>query len=193
MKLEKLKYESTFVLPANAALFRTQASRARKGSIRLGNLRLPPSDLMKGRFDVHGVPVGYFAQSPLTSIYESMCRRDSVMVSNALLAKRHLLCFNTSCDLKLLDLRPLTSQMPFLQSMRFTQTQALAKEARAVGFDGILYLSAQQYGQDCFALFGEGLSTLKMQSRVPLLEPGSGNYHRALADALWGSQIQVVP
>ncbi|HEX5285653.1 MAG TPA: RES family NAD+ phosphorylase [Polaromonas sp.] len=193
MKLEKLKHESTFVLPAHAALFRTQASRARKGSIRVGNLRLPPSDLMKGRFDVQGVSVGYFAQSPQTSIYEAICRREHGMVSNVLLGKRQMLCFNTTRPLKLLDVRALTTTWPVLQSMRFELTQMLAASAKAKGFDGILYLSAQHFGQDCYALFEDSLASLKLQSRVPLLEPETGNYHFALADALRGSQITVVP
>jgi len=148
---------------------------------------------MKGRFDIQGVSVGYFAQGPQTSIYEAICRREQCMVSNSLLAKRQLLCFHTTRPLNLLDIRPLTNTWPVLQSMRFEQTQMLAASAKADGFDGILYLSVQHFGQDCYAIFGDSLASLRLQSRAPLLEPGSGNYHAALADALRGSQITVVP
>ena len=40
----------------------------------------------------------------------------------------------------------------------------------AAGFEGIVYRSAQHYGQDCFALFGPSLEALALvrRERLPL-------------------------
>jgi len=49
---------------------------------------LPPSHLLSGRFDVAGVPVGYFAEAPETAVYESLCRREATAVSMQAAAMR---------------------------------------------------------------------------------------------------------
>jgi hypothetical protein len=94
--------------------------------------------------------------------------------------------------LRLADLRPHVSTWPFLQSLRYAVTRRIAADAHSQGYEGVLYRSAQQYGQDCLALFGSALSALKLVRRVPLVD-ASGCLHRAAANALLGSQVPLVP
>ena len=193
MKLADLQYVPQFDLLAPHALFRIQATRTRRGTVKVGRVLLAPSHQMIGRFDIHGVPVGYFAESPETAAYEALCRRESMGLSVSVLAKRSLLCLQTTAPLKLLDLRPHAQSWPVLQSLRFEHTQAVAAETFAQGFSGIAYRSAQQYGMDCYAIFGDALKILKPAWTEPLLEPGTGNFHRTVASALEGSRITLVP
>ena len=99
----------------------------------------------------------------------------------------------TTAKLPLLDLRPHASSWPVLHSLRFDQTQALAAEAHAAGFLGVVYKSAQQYDNDCFALWGQALTALRRMFVDSLVEPGSGNLHIALATALKGSRLPLLP
>ncbi len=195
MKLADLHHSPHFDLLASRLLFRVQHSSARAGTVRIGTrlLLLPPSNLLAGRFDVAGQPVAYFAELPETAIYEAICRRETMGVSSALMAKRSLLSVQTTAKISLLDLRPHASSSPVLHSLRFDQTQALAAEAHAAGFFGIVYKSAQQYDKDCFALWGQALTALRRMSLENLVEPGSGNLHVALATALNGSRLPLLP
>lgn len=193
MKLSDLQYIPATDLPAPHALYRIQRQRARPGSLRLGRLLLPPSDLMCGRFDVRGQPVAYFAETPETAAYEVLCRREALALSMAELGQRNLLCVQTRVPLSLLDLRPHAQSWPVLQSLRFGLTQGLAKQALQYGFSGIVYRSAQQYGMDCYALFGDALKTLKPVWIEPLLEAHSGHLHGVVATALQGSQLPLTP
>ena len=135
----------------------------------------------------------YFAERPETAVYETICRREAIGVSYALMAKRSLLSVQTTANLPLLDLRPHASSWPVLHSLRFDQTQALAAEAHAAGFLGIVYKSAQRYDNDCFALWGQTLTALRRMSVESLIELGSGNLHVALATALNGSRLPLLP
>lgn len=195
MKLANLQYIPQFDLLAPQLLFRVQHSSARAGTVKIGTrlLLLPPSNLLSGRFDIAGQPVAYFAERPETAIYEAICRREVIGVSYTLTATRSLLSVQTTAKLSLLDLRPHASNWPVLQSLRFDQTQALAAEAQAAGFAGIVYKSAQQYGKECFALWGQALTTLHRISLESLVESRSGNLHVALATALNGSQLPLLP
>jgi hypothetical protein len=195
MKLADLQYIPHFDLLAPQLLFRVQHSSARAGTVKIGSrlLLLPPSNLLSGRFDIVGQPVAYFAERSETAIYEAICRREAIGVSYALTAKRSLLSVQTTAKLSLLDLRPHVSSWPVLHSLRFDQTQALAAEAHAAGFSGIVYKSAQQHDKDCFALWGQALATLRRISLESLVESGSGNLHVALATALNGSQLPLLP
>ncbi|WP_082485680.1 RES family NAD+ phosphorylase [Acidovorax sp. Leaf84] len=195
MKLADLQYIPQFDLLAPQLLFRVQHSSARPGTVKIGTrlLLLPPSNLLSGRFDIAGQPVAYFAERPETALYEAICRREAVGISYALMAKRSLLSVQTTDNLPLLDLRPHTSSWPVLHSLRFDQTQALAAEAHAAGFLGIVYKSAQQYHKDCFALWGQALTALRRMSIESLVESGSGNLHVALATALNGSRLPLLP
>jgi len=193
MKLTDLLYVPQLDLLTPQTLFRIQAARARVGTVKRGHILLPPSHLMFGRFDLLGLPVGYFAESPETAAFESLFRREADSVSLAVLAKRSLLCVQSTHSLRLLDLRPHTQSWPVLQSLRFAHTQALAAEAFGEGFAGIVYRSAQQYGMDCYALFGDALGFLKASWRKPLLEPGTGNLHKVVVAAQMGSQVMLTP
>ena len=195
MKLADLQYIPHFDLLAPQLLFRVQHSSARPGTVKIGTrlLLLPPSNLLSGRFDVAGQPVAYFAERSETALYEAICRREAVGISYALMAKRSLLSVQTTAKLPLLDLRPHASSWPVLHSLRFDQTQALAAEAHAAGFFGVVYKSAQQHDKDCFALWGAALTALRRMSVERLVESGSGNLHVALAAALKGSRLPLLP
>ncbi|HEU6454019.1 MAG TPA: RES family NAD+ phosphorylase [Roseateles sp.] len=193
MKLADLEFAPSFDLPAPSVLYRIQRARARRGSLRVGRILLPPSHLLSGRFDVAGVPVGYFAEAPETAVYESLCRREATAVSMQAAAMRNLLCVQTTRPLALLDLRMHASSWPVLQSLRLTQTQELAAEAHAQGFAGIVYCSAQQHNMDCYAVFGDALANLRGVWAERLTEPGTGNLHAVLAAAIKGSQVPLVP
>lgn len=137
--------------------------------------------------------MAYFAERPETAIYEAICRREATGVSCALVGKRSLLTVQTTAKLTLLDLRPHVFSWPVLQSLRFSHTQALAAEAHAAGFSGIVYRSAQQYGMDCFALWGQALTELHRVSLESLIERQTGNLHGTLATALIGAQLPLLP
>lgn len=109
------------------------------------------------------------------------------------MAKRSLLSVQTTATVRLLDVRPYATSWPVLQSLRFEQTQALAAQAHAEGFSGIVYRSAQQFGMDCFALWGPALTVVRRMTLERLLEPKTGNLHGALATALVGPQVPLLP
>jgi hypothetical protein len=193
MKLADLEFAPSFDLPAPAVLYRVQRLRARRGSQRVGRVLLPPSDLLNGRFDVAGTAVGYFAEAPETAVYESLCRREAAFLSVQAAATRALLCVQSSRTLTLLDLRPHASSWPVLQSLRLAHTQEVAAEAKAQGFAGIVYCSAQQQNMHCFALFGQSLNGLRAVWSEQLIESGTGNVHAVLASGIRGSQVPLVP
>lgn len=193
MKLSDLEFAPTFDLLAPSALFRIQRSRARAGTVRIARLLLPPSTLLNGRFDVAGVPVGYFAEAPDTAAYEALARRETTALSIQTIAGRSLLCVQASRTLPLLDLRMHASSWPVLQSLRLAHTQELAADAHAQGFAGIVYCSAQQNNMACYAVFGEALSSLKAAWTERLVEPGTGNLHTVIAAALKGSKVPLTP
>lgn len=193
MKLTDLEYAPTFDLLAPSALFRIQRSRARPGTVRIGRLLLPPSTLLNGRFDVSGVPVGYFAEAPDTAAYEALARRETTSLSVQTIAARSLLCVQASRTLTLLDLRMHASSWPVLQSLRLAHTQELAADAHAQGFAGVVYCSAQQNNMASYAIFGKALASLKAAWSEGLVEPGTGNLHAVIASALKGSQVPLTP
>ena len=193
MKLADLEFAPSFDLLAPSALFRIQRIRARRNSIRIGRVLLPPAHLLSGRFDIVGVPVGYFAEAPETAVYESLCRREATAVSLQVASQRALLCAQTTQPLTLLDLRMHASTWPVLQSLRLSHTQELAAQAHAQGYAGIIYCSAQHHGMHCYAIFGEALTSLRAVWSERLTEPGTGNLHGVLVGALRGSQVPLVP
>ena len=77
--------------------------------------------------------------------------------------------------------------------MRYQATQELAEDVASAGYEGIVYRSAQHYGADCFAIFGEvSLRTLKVTTVEALIGP-SGELHVSLAAAAKGAAIIVTP
>lgn len=193
MKLADLEFAPSFDLPAPSVLYRIQRAHARRGSLRVGRVLLPPSHLLSGRFDIAGIPVGYFAEAPETAVYESLCRREAAAVSLQAAAMRNLLCVQTAQPLSLLDLRMHASSWPVLQSLRLSHTQELAVEAHAQGFAGIVYCSAQQHNMHCYAVFGDAMTSLRSVWAERLTERGTGNLHAVLAGAIKGSQVPLVP
>jgi hypothetical protein len=151
-------------------LYRVQRSGSRPGTVTIGGLKLPPPGALVGRFDLSLFPVGYFAEAPETAIYESLARREATALSLFLLARRQLLAVQSRRGNRLADLRPHVSSWPVLQSLRLHVTQQLAADAQRLGFEGIVYRSAQQYAHDCYALFGSALRALQMFSRVALVQ-----------------------
>lgn len=192
MKLHDLQYAPTTSLAVSQTVYRVQRSRAHPDSVRVGALRLAPAADTSSRFAIGTEPVAYFAESPETALYESLVRREAVLLSMKMVSARALLCLRTTRSLQLLDLRPHAPSWPVLQSLRFEATQGIAKDALATGFDGIVYRSAQQYGQDCLVVFGLAADAFKLAWRKPLVRP-DGALHQALATAIRGGQIMVVP
>lgn len=192
MKLQDLQYLPTTTLAASQTVYRVQRAKARAGAAKVGPLRMSPIGEMSSRFAVAAVAAGYFAEHPETALYESVVRREATSVSLTMLAGRVILCMQTTSPVRLLDLRPHASTWPVLQSLRFSATQELAADALAAGYEGVAYRSAQQYGQDCFVVFGVSLHAFKLVWRKPLMLP-NGAMHRSLVAAIHGGQIVVTP
>ena len=193
MNLKDLEYVPSYTLSLTSALHRIQRTRARPRSVAIGPLRTPPRGLLTCRFDLHDAEVGYFAESPEAAAFEAIFRREATAVAVSMLIKRTLLALQVVKPLVLLDLRPHAPGWPVLQSLRYGATQELALDARNSGFAGVVYRSAQQYGSDCFAVFGEALRGLKLTSKATLVHPTTGALHRVGAYAARRSGILLVP
>lgn len=193
MRLTELEHAVDFTLPAPFILHRVQRLRSRRGAVSIGPLRLPPRGLRVGRFDLLDDEVGYFGESGETAVYETLARREATMLTMSALAARALLTLRTTAALKLIDLRFHANAWPVLQSLRYDITQGLSQDARELGYQGVVYRSAQQYGADCFALFGAAMKSLRLESMMPLVHSPTGALHRAAADALRGSKIPLAP
>jgi hypothetical protein len=192
MHLHDLLYLPPVVLPASQTVYRVQRKRARPGTATIGPLKMAPPGDMSGRFALANTTSCYFAESPETAIYESLVRREALALSISSAADRQLLCLQTTRPMQLLDLRQHASSWPVLQSLRFTVTQSIAAGARAEGFEGIAYRSAQHYGQDCLVVFGPGARSFKLVWRRALVRE-DGSMHQALAAAIRGGQIVLAP
>lgn len=192
MKLHDLQYLPPVTLAASQTVYRVQRTKARPGVVTIGPLTMAPIGDMSGRFDLAKTETGYFAESPETAIYETLVRREVVRLSLSNAASRQLLCLRTTRPMTLLDLRQHAATWPVLQSLRFSVTQEIAAGALAEGFEGIAYRSAQHYGQDCFVVFGSGLQCFKLVRRKALVL-ADGSIHQALAAAVRGGQIDLVP
>jgi RES domain len=192
MKLAELQYLPLTTLATSQTVYRVQRGRPRPEAATVGPLKLAPAGDRSSRFAIAAALAGYFAESPETAVYESLVRREAVSLSISNAASRVLLCLRTTRPMQLLDLRPHASSWPVLQSLRFASTQEIAAEAFAAGFEGIAYRSAQQYGQDCFAICGATLRGVRLVWRKALVLK-DGSVHEALATAIRGGQIVVVP
>jgi len=193
MKLVELEHAVDFTLPSPSILYRVQRLRSRRSSVVIGPLRLPPRGLLRNRFDLVDDEVAYFAESSETAVYETLARREATTLALATVACRALLTVQTTAPLKLLDLRFHAGAWPVLQSLRYVETQELAREARALSYDGLIYRSAQQYGSDCVALFGAGpMRSIKLVTKLPLVS-AAGALHRAAAEAIRGAKVPLVP
>lgn len=180
-------------------LYRVQRIDVRHDTVLIGPLKLPPVGPPPmppfNRFDVMGVNVGYFADSAITAVYETLVRRETVSLSlSGTVAKRELLAVQTSAPLRLVDLRGSAHDWPVLQSLRYDTTQELATGAVKLGFDGMVYKSAQRFDADCYVLFGQvALASVQAVDLVTLTEPTLGTPHRAVVDAIRGSGLALTP
>lgn len=190
MKLSDLELITTYSLAAGQSLFRVQ--RARRSAIRRGPLKLAPVGLLSGRFDLAGVPCAYFGEAPDTALYEAVFRREASFVSVHQLRIRELLTVQVRRNLQLGDLRPHAPNWPVLQSLRFTETQELAADAHAAGFEGLVYRSAQHHGQDCVVLFDPDANVVAERTRMPLVGAGD-SINRWVALAAQRSKVPLVP
>lgn len=139
MKLVELEHAVDFTLPSPSILYRVQRLRSRRGAVAIGPLRVPPRGLLLNRFDLVDDEAAYFAESSETAVYETMARREATSLSMTTVASRALLTLQTTAPLRLLDLRFHAGAWPVLQSLRYAETQELAREARALGYDGFIY------------------------------------------------------
>jgi hypothetical protein len=194
MKLNQLEYVVTRTLRARTVLHRIQRIKARPRSVRIGHLHVPPRCLLLGRFDFAGDEVAYLAESSQTSLYECIARREAKWVTMADLRLRELVQLSATRALQVLDLTPHGNTWPVLQSMRLHATQELSDDIFGQGYDGIIYRSAQQPDAECYALFRSRLvRAFRLESKWPLIDTVTGNLHWALADALRGAQLPLVP
>lgn len=165
MKLVELQHAVDFTLPSPSILHRVQRRSSRRGSVVFGPLRVAPRGLLLNRFDLADEEVGYFAESSEAAVYETLARREATALSLASVASRVLLTLRTTEALRLLDLRLHASSWPVLQSLRYTETQELAANARDHAYDGVIYRSAQQYGSDCVAALRSGGDALRQDNQ----------------------------
>lgn len=195
MRLQELEHAAELVLRVPTILYRVQRTRSRAGSVTIGPLRLPPRGLLSNRFDLANDDVAYFAEMDTTAVYETLARRETTTLSlSATVAQRQLLTLRTTQPLALLDLRGHAHAWPVLQSLRYAATQSVAASTQAAGYQGIVYRSAQQYGADCYAIFGIGaLKSLRLVSRTTLVHAATGSVHRVVAGAVRGSKVPLVP
>lgn len=77
MKLSDLTYCQEHTLPRLHSMYRIQRTRRTASTVAIGPVRLPPTGLMGGRFDLPDRPVGYFAEEPETAAYETLARREA--------------------------------------------------------------------------------------------------------------------
>jgi hypothetical protein len=193
MNLNQILTAHSYSLYPDVTLFRVQRTARRHTGPRVGAVHLPPLGLLKGRFDLAEHHTGYFALTPDTACYEALCRREASWVSVAMLKERELLTTHVKRPLKLLNLLSASSSWPVLQSLKFSQTQPLAAHAHEAGFDGIAYLSSQHSQAVCIALFGDALTGIKRGAKSSLVMAADNETHPALADAIRGSGVSVVP
>lgn len=171
---------------------RVQLTRARKTSLRIHGLLLPPNGLKAGRFDLADESTAYLADSELTALYESVFRRDLHSRSLEDLARKSLVQFLTTGRLRLADLRGLAEPYPVLQAQRIAITQAFAQECRAQELDGIVYASAQHPQHACLALFASGMARLKKTTSLPLIKPGTSQLLMCVIDATRRSGVPLI-
>jgi hypothetical protein len=172
--------------------YRVQLTRARKTSLRISDLLLPPNGLQTGRFSLRNEATAYLADSEHTALYESVFRRDVHSRSLEELARKSLVQFITKGRLRLADLRALAEPYPVLQAQRIAITQAFAQECRTQQLDGIVYASAQHPQHTCLVLFASGIAQVKKVASLPLVKPGTSQLLTSVIDAARRSGVPLV-
>jgi hypothetical protein len=179
-------------IPAHQIWHRVQRSSVRRSSVRLKGYVLAPTGGLTGRFDLADEPTAYLADSPETALYESVFRREVRNCHWDRLLERTMATFETRASLRLADLRGLEERYPVLQSMRYETCQKFAQDCRLQGLHGILYASAQHPHHSCVCLFKAGIEQTRKLTAFALVDPGTGNLLRSVANAARGSQVPMV-
>ncbi len=172
--------------------YRVERRTRRRGATLVSGYSLPPAGLMAGRFDVTTCVVGYFADSPLTTLYETLFRRETAHRTLANVAERQVLRATLRAPLRLLDLCGAEEASPVLVSTRYAETQALALAAHAQGVDGIRYASPQHPSHQCIAVFESALAKLGIVEKTPLVDNTGLRVHRWVAQAQRGSLVPLI-
>lgn len=180
-------------LPAGGLFYRVQRTAARKGSVKINRMILPPAGIKAGRFCLADGITAYLADSPETALYEAVFRRElRTFVALSDLRLKTLGTFQSKQALRLVDLRGLEEHYPVLQSQRIERTQAFSQEFFQDGYDGILYASAQHPHHACLCLFQLGCKKIRFLEAWPLVKPATDLLHRAVVDAAKRSGIDIV-
>ena len=179
-------------LPAGQIFSRVQRLKARKDSVQINGLLLPPTGIKAGRYCLAAGLTAYLADSPLTALYEAVFRREvKTFVALADLRQRSLATFKSLQPLRLVDLRGIEARYPVLVSQRIQHTQALAEQCHSSGFDGIVYASAQHPYHACVCLFETGARKLVFVDELALVKPRSNRLLTVVADAANKSGIEI--
>ena len=179
-------------IPARQTWHRLQRTSARRNSVRFNGYVLAPPGGLAGRFDLADEATAYLADSPETALYESLFRREVRSCHWDQLVQRSLVSFDGRAGLRLADLRGLEERYPVLQSMRYETSQKFAQDCRQQELHGILYASAQHPHHSCVCLFKAGMERTKRVTTFALVELGSGNLLKSVANAARGSQVPIV-
>ena len=179
-------------IPAHQTWHRLQRTSARRNSVRFNGYVLAPPGGLAGRFDLADEATAYLADSPETALYESLFRREVRSCHWDQLVQRSLVSFDGRAGLRLADLRGLEERYPVLQSMRYETSQKFAQDCRQQELHGILYASAQHPHHSCVCLFKAGMERTKRVTTFALVELGSGNLLKSVANAARGSQVPIV-
>ena len=179
-------------IPARQTWHRLQRTSARRNSVRFNGYVLAPPGGLAGRFDLADEATAYLADSPETALYESLFRREVRSCHWDQLVQRSLVSFDGRAGLRLADLRGLEERYPVLQSMRYETSQKFAQDCRQQELHGILYASAQHPHHSCVCLFKAGMERTKKVTTFALVEPGSSNLLKSVANAARGSQVPIV-
>lgn len=179
-------------LPIGHVFHRVQRFKARKGSVKINRMILPPAGIKAGRFCLATGVTAYLADSAETALYEAVFRRELKQhIPLEELRLKTLSTFMSKKPLRLVDLRGLEERYPVLQSQRIQHTQALAEECFGGGYDGILYASAQHPQHTCVCLFESGAKKLGFVEVWPLVKPGTDILHGAVIEAARRSGVDV--
>lgn len=193
MNLEKVLNTQDFYLYPDMTLFRVQRTKPAHKGMSFGPIHIAPPGVRCGRFDLTRGSTSYFALSPDTACYETLCRRDTRFVSLALLKQRELISMRVRTNLRLLDLEAKASTWPLLQSISYESTQRIADDAKSAGYVGIAYRSSQHHQGTCIALFEDVVINLTLVSRRTVVDVSQDLLNPAIATAIDRTGILLTP
>lgn len=179
-------------IPKQEQWYRIQRLNTRKGSIRANGFILPPIGGMTGRFDLVDQACAYLADSPETTVYESLFRRETRSCTMAVLSELAITVFETTQRLRLVDLRGHEESFPVLQSLRYETTQHLAQDCFEQGMHGVIYASSQHPYHSCICLFANGITEMRRRAVTPLVEPKTQRLHKSVVNAAHGSRVAIL-